>query len=70
MTMNRTTTMTSVELTEVINSIRKEEGGNEITHSNLMVRIKGFANILPAMSIQLAEYLDKQDKISLVRCLP
>lgn len=63
MTMQQNQTMTSKELVEVINIIRKEEGNNtEIQHSNLMQRIKGFEQILGALAIQAAEYLDSQGK--------
>lgn len=61
--MNHNQTMTSKELVEVINTIRKEEGNNaEIQHSNLMQRIKGFEQILGGLAIQVAEYLDTQGK--------
>ncbi len=55
--------MSSKELVEVINAIRKEEGNDtEILHNNLMQRIKGFDQILGALAIQPAEYLDSQGK--------
>ena len=61
--MQHNQTMTSKELVEVINAIRKEEGNTvEIQHSNLMQRIKGFDQILGALAIQVAEYLDNQGK--------
>lgn len=59
MSMNSNQTMTSKELVEVINAIRKEEGNNvEIQHSDLMRRIKGFERILAAGSVAGDEYLD------------
>lgn len=55
--------MTSKELVEVINAIRKEEGNDvEIQHNNLMQRIRGFEQILGALAVQQAEYLDTQGK--------
>lgn len=56
-------TMSSKELVEVINAIRKEEGNDtEIQHSDLVKRIKGFASILGEGSVSVAEYLDVQGK--------
>ena len=56
--MRQNQTMTSKELVEVINMIRKEEGHSaEIQHSDLMRRIKGFEQILPARSVTGDEYL-------------
>lgn len=58
MSMNSNQTMTSKELVEVINAIRKEEGNDvEIQHSDLMRRIKGFEQILVAGSVAGDEYL-------------
>lgn len=63
MSMTSNQTMTSKELVEVINAIRKEEGNDvEIQHSDLVKRIKGFANILGEGSVSVAEYLDAQGK--------
>ena len=61
MSMNSNQTMTSKELVEVINAIRKEEGNDtEIQHSDLVKRIKGFASILGEGSTAVADYLDTQ----------
>jgi hypothetical protein len=63
MSMSQGQTMTSKELVEVINAIRKEEGNDtEIQHSDLVKRIKGFASILGEGSVSMAEYLDAQSK--------
>lgn len=58
-TMTNTQTMTSKELVEVINAIRKAEGNTvEIQHNHLMQRIRSFANILPEAAVAVGEYLD------------
>ena len=63
MTMTQGQTMTSKELVEVINTIRKQEGNDvEIEHSKLMRRIKGFESILGVASVVESEYLDLQGK--------
>lgn len=55
--------MSSKELVEVINMIRKEEGNNtEIQHSDLMRRINGFEQILPARSVAGSDYIDSRGK--------
>ena len=62
--MSQNQTMSSKELVEVINAIRKEEGNDtEIQHSDLVKRIKGFASILGEGSVSVAEYLDVQGKL-------
>ncbi len=62
--MTNNQTMTSKELVEVINAIRKEEGNNvEIRHDHLMQRIKGLANILPAPAIGVGEYLGNNNQM-------
>ena len=58
MIMTSNQTVTSKELVEVINMIRKEEGNDvEIQHDKLMRRIRGFEQILPLDSIGEGEYL-------------
>lgn len=63
MNMSHNQTMTSKELVEVINAIRKEEGNDvEIQHSHLMQRIRSFANILPEAAVAVGEYLDSNNQ--------
>ena len=63
MAMTSNQIMTSKELVEVINAIRKEEGNDvEIQHSDLVKRIKGFAGILGEGYVSGAEYIDAQGK--------
>lgn len=62
--MSQNQTMTSKELVEVINAIRKEEGNDvEIQHSDLMRRIKGFEQILAAGSVAGDEYLGSNGQL-------
>ena len=57
--MTQGQTMTSKELVEVINAIRKEEGNDiEIEHAKLMRRIRSFDQILSAADCGESEYLD------------
>lgn len=63
MTMNQNQTMTSKELVEVINTIRKEEGNStEIQHKDLMRRINGFEQILGERSVAPSDYIDSRGK--------
>ena len=55
--------MTSKELVEVINAIRKEEDNDtEILHSHLLQRIRSFDKILGETDCRLTDYLDTQGK--------
>ena len=61
--MSQDQTMSSKELVEVINAIRKEEGNTvEIQHSDLMRRINGFEQILSARSVAPSDYIDSRGK--------
>ena len=63
MSMTNNQTMTSKELVEVINAIRKEEGNNvEILHKNLLERLRSFDQILGQLDCQPSEYTDSQGK--------
>ena len=57
MALANTQTMTSVELTEVINNIREQEGSSAIEHSDLMRRIKRLIPILGLSSVAEDKYL-------------
>lgn len=62
--MTSSQTMTSKELVEVINVIRKQEGNDiEIEHSDLMRRIRGLEQYLPARSVTGDKYLGKNGQI-------
>lgn len=64
MSMSQNQTMSSKELVEVINAIRKQEGNNvEIQHKDLVRRIKGFEQILTQGSIAQGEYLSNSGQI-------
>lgn len=55
--------MTSKELVEVINTIRKEEGNDvEIQHDKLMRRIRSFDQILANADCGESEYVDSRGK--------
>lgn len=59
MNMSNSQTMTSKELVEVINAIRKEEGNAvEIRHKHLLERLRSFDQILGQPDCQPSEYLD------------
>lgn len=63
MSMTQGKAMTSKELVEVINAIRKEEGNDvEIQHDKLMRRIRSFDQILAAADCGESDYVDSRGK--------
>ena len=63
MAMTSNQIMTSKELVEVINAIRKEEGNDvEIQHDKLMRRIRSFDQILANADCGESEYVDSRGK--------
>lgn len=63
-TMTNNQTMTSKELVEVINAIRKEEGNDvEIQHKHLLERLRSFDQILSQPDCRPSEYIDSRGKI-------
>lgn len=63
MTMTSNQTMTSKELVEVINAIRKEEGNDtEIQHKEVLRRIRSFDQILGQRDSTPSDYIDSQGK--------
>ena len=59
MTMTHNQTMTSKELVEVINAIRKEEGNTtEIQHKDLLVRLRNLSAILDQRDTAPTDYID------------
>ncbi len=61
--MTNNQTMSSKELVEVINAIRKEEGNDtEILHKNLLERLRSFDQILGQLDCQPSNYIDSQGK--------
>lgn len=59
MTMTNTQTMTSVEVVEVINSLRPKDAPI-LLHNNFMRRCERVAEELGAISPDRGDYLDKQ----------
>lgn len=60
--MSQNQTMTSVELTEVINAIRKEEGNAAVLqHKDLLAKIRSLESILGQRSIAQDKYLDSSN---------
>lgn len=63
MTMTNNQTMTSKELVEVINAIRKEEGNDtEIQHKDVLARLRNLSTILEQRDSTPSDYIDSRGK--------
>lgn len=65
MTMTSHNTMTSVELTEVINNIREQEGNTVVLqHKDLLAKIRSLEPILGQRSITPDKYLSSINQVT------
>ncbi len=63
MSMTNNQTMTSKELVEVINAIRKEEGNDvEIQHKDVLARLRNLSTILEQRDSTPSDYIDSRGK--------